>query len=94
MPPRKVLRLDEDVRKKLTVALITRFSPLNGRKIPSNIAKQYIPTEAVLQWGRVQVAEGGDRMCCRGMIKPESLGHDCTYIRVGLLFVVTFPFTT
>lgn len=84
MRPKKVLKLGEDVRTKLAMALITRYSPLQkGPKIPSFVAKRYIPTEAVLQWGRVQITEGGDRICCRAMIKPGSLGRDCTYVRVS-----------
>jgi len=92
MRPRKMLKLDEDVRTVLVKALITRYSPLQGRKIPAFDARKYVPTGAVLQWGRVQVAEGGDRMCCRGMIKLGSLGRDCTYVRVRLT-TVTYPFT-
>jgi hypothetical protein len=84
MRPRRMLKLDEGVRVKLATALITRYSPLKGPKITSFVAKKYVPTEAVLQWGRVQVAEGGDKMCCREMIKPGSLGRDCTYVRVRL----------
>ena len=83
-----MLTLDEDIRTKLTAAIITRFSPLKGPKIVSFVAKKYIPTGAVLQWGRVQIAEGGDRMCCRQMIKPGSLGRDCTYVRVRLVTIM------
>ena len=83
MRPRKLLKLDEDVRTKLAAALITRYSSLKGPKISMFVARGFVPTGAVLQWGRLQVAEGGDRMCCREMIKPGSLGRDCTYIRVG-----------
>ena len=86
MRPRKMLKLDDDVRTKLAMALVTRFSPLHkGRKIASFTAKKYIPTEAVLQWGKVQITEGGDKLCCRSMIKPGSLGRDCTYVRVSLV---------
>ncbi|KAF9791037.1 hypothetical protein BJ322DRAFT_422834 [Thelephora terrestris] len=81
MQPRRMLKLDENVRAKLTMALITRFSPLKGPKIPSFVAKKYVPTGDVLQWGWVKISEGGDKMCCHAMIKPESLGRDCTYIR-------------
>ena len=94
MRPRKLLKLDEDVRTKLAVALIMRFSLLKGPKIASFVAKKYIPTVAVLQWGWLQVAEGGDRMCCRQMIKLGSLGRDCTYVRVCTLPTITFLFTT
>jgi len=87
MRPRMMLKLDENVRTKLTTAIITRFSPLKGLKIVSFVAKKYIPTEAVLQWGRVQIAEGGDRVCCRQMIKPGSFGRDCTYVRVRLVAI-------
>jgi hypothetical protein len=80
-----MLKLDENVRAKLTTALITRFSPLKGPKIPSFVAKKYVPTGDVLQWGRVKISEGGDKMCCRAMIKPESLGRDCTYVRVWFI---------
>jgi len=82
MRPRKMLTLNEDVHTKLAAALVTRFSPLKGPRIPIPTAKKYVPTGAVLQWGRVQISEGGDRMCCREMIKPGSLGRDCTYVRV------------
>ena len=87
MRPRTMLKLDEDVPTKLAAAIITRFSPLKGPKIASFVAKKYIPIGAVLQWGQVQVAEGGDRMCCRQMIKPGSLGRDCTYVRVCLVTI-------
>jgi len=83
------MALDENVRTKLAAALITRYSPLNGPKIVSFVAKKYVPTKAVLQWGRIQVTEGGDRMCCREMIKPGSLGRDCTYVRVCLPITIT-----
>ena len=69
---------------KIAMALITRYSPLKGPKIPLFAAKKYVPTVAVLQWGRIQVTEGGDRMCCRELVKPGSLGRDCTYVRVRL----------
>lgn len=91
MRPRKFLKLDNDVRTVLIKALITRYSPLQGRKIPAFDARKCIPTEAVLQWGRVQIPEGGDRMCCRKMIKPGSLSRDCTYVRVRLNTTM-FPF--
>jgi hypothetical protein len=95
MRPRRLLRLDEDVRTKLALALITRFSPLHkGHKIPLFVARRHIPTGPVLQWGRVQIAEGGDKMCCRSMIKQGSLGRDCTYVRVSLMgshFSVSLP---
>ena len=92
MRPRKLLTLDEDVRTKITAALITRYSPLKGPKITPFVAKKYVPTGAVLQWGRVQVAEGGDRMCCREMVKAGSLGRDSTYVRVRLFIIVRLPF--
>ena len=94
MWPWKLLKLDEDVCTALTKALITRYSPLKGPKIPVFTAKKYVPITAVLQWGRVQIAEGGDRMCCREMIKPGSLGRDCTYIRVRLFTTITLSFMT
>ena len=91
MQPRKILRLDENIRTVLTKALITRLSPLKGPKIPAFTAKKYIPTAAIFHWGRIQIAEGGDRICCREMIKPGSLGHDCTYIRVHFSIIITHP---
>ena len=76
MRPRKLLKLDEDVQTKLAMALITRFSLFKGPKIASFVAKKYIPTAAVLQWGRVQIAEGEARITrtqlhiCSGMCHP------------------------
>ena len=89
MRPRKTLKLEEDVRTVLVKALITRYSPLQGRKISAFDARKCIPTEAVLQWGRVQIPEGGDRMCCHKMIKPGSFSRDCTYVRVCLTIIVS-----
>jgi hypothetical protein len=63
-PDRKLLKLDEDVCTKLATALITRYSPLEGPKITSFVAKKYVPTIALLQWGQIQVAKGRDKMCC------------------------------
>jgi len=91
MQPQKILRLDENVRTVLTKALITRLSPLEGPKIPAFTAKKYIPTAAILHWGWVQIAEGGDRICCCEMIKPGSLGRDCTYIWVHLSIIIAYP---
>ena len=83
MRPRKMLALDKDVREKLAAALVTRYSPLQGQKIPFFVAKNCIPTGPVLQWGKIQITGGRDRMCCRVMIKPGSLGRDCTCVRVS-----------
>lgn len=83
MRPRKMLKLDEDVRTVLVKALVTRFSSLKGPKIPMFTARKYVPVgEAVLQWGKVQIAEGGDRIACRRVVKPGAFGRDCTYVRV------------
>jgi hypothetical protein len=79
-----MLVLDEDIRTVLVKAFVTRYSPLKGPKIPMFTARKYVPSEAVPQWGKVQIAEGGDRIACRKMIKPGALGRDCTYIRVRL----------
>ena len=94
MCPRKLLKLNEDTRIKLAAALITRYSPLGGQKISSLVAKEYVPMSAVLHWGRVQIAEGGDKMCCREMIKSGLVGRDCTYVRVRLSISITLRFTT
>ena len=53
-------------------------------------AKRHVPTQAVSQWGRVQIADGGDTICCRRLVKPGALGRDSTYIRVGLLSFASF----
>lgn len=82
MRPRKVMNLDQDVHTVIVKALVMRYSPLNGPKIAMATARKHVPKQAVLQWGHVQIAEGGDRMCCRAIITPESLGRDCTYVRV------------
>jgi hypothetical protein len=87
MRPKAMLKLDKDVHTKIATALVTRFSPLNGRKIPISVAKKFVPDGPVPQWGRVQVAEGGDKMSCRAMIKPGVIGRDCTYVRVGVVII-------
>ena len=82
-----MLKLDEDVRMVLIKSFVTRYSPLKGPKIPMFNARKYVPVGPVLQWGRVQIAEGGDRACCRKMIKPGAVGRDCTYVRVRLFII-------
>lgn len=94
MRPQKLLALDEDVCTVLAKALITRFSPFGGKKIAAFTAKKYVPMAAILQWGRIQVAEGGDTMCCRAMIKSGSLGRDSTYVRASPSQLLTFPMIT
>lgn len=66
MQPRKLLALDEDIRTVLAKALITQFSPLTGRKIPTFTAKRYVPTVAIRQWGQVRIAEGGTQCAVVG----------------------------
>ena len=60
MRPRRMEKLDEDIRTTLVNALITRFSPLKGPKITTFAAKKFIPTGPVQQWGKLQITEGGD----------------------------------
>ena len=80
MRPRRMLTLEEDIRMVLTKAFITRYSPLKGPNIAMFTARKYVPVGAVLQWGRVQISEGGDQIVCRKMIKPGAVGRDCTYV--------------
>jgi hypothetical protein len=68
----------------LVKALVTRYSSFGGTKIPMFVARKYVPLGTVLQWGRVQITEGGDRIVCAKLVKPGALGHDCTFIRVRL----------
>ena len=89
MRPRRMLTLEEDIHTVLTKALITRYSPLKGPKIAMFTARKYVPVGAILQWGRVQISEGGDRIVCQKMIKPGAVGRDCTYVRVRL-FITNF----
>ena len=79
-----MLTLDEDVRTVLAKAFVTRYSPLRGSKIAMFTARKYVPVGAVLQWGMVQIAEGGDRIRCQGMTKAGAVDRDCTYIRVRI----------
>ena len=73
MRPRKMLALDKDVREKLAAALVTRYSPLQGQKIPFFVAKNCIPMGPVLQWGKIQITGGGDRLCCVQRSSPGRL---------------------
>ena len=64
MRPQRMLTLEEDICMVLAKALITRYSPFKGPKIAMFTARKYVPVGAVLQWGRVQISEGGDWMVC------------------------------
>lgn len=85
MAPKKHKELDSDLRSKVVNLLVTRYSPLDGPKIPVGVAKQFVPeTEKIPHWGRLQITNGGDKIGCQAIGKRRSDARDNTYIRVSL----------
>jgi hypothetical protein len=86
MTPKKNQKLSSDLYSKVINLLITRYSLLNGPKIPVGVAKNFVSeTEEFPHWGRLQIMNGGDKIGCRAIGKHRSDARDNTYIRVSLL---------
>jgi hypothetical protein len=86
MTPKKHQKLSSDVRSKVVNLLITRYSPLNGPKIPVGVAKRFVSeTEEFPHWGRLQIMNGGDKIGCQAIGKHRSDARDNTYVRVSPL---------
>lgn len=86
MTPKKNLKLSSDLRLKVVDLLITRYSPLNGPRIPVGVAKNFVSeTEEFPHWGRLQIMGGGDKIGCQAIGKQRSDARDNTYVRVSPL---------
>lgn len=86
MTPKKHLKLSPDLCLKVVDLLITRYSPLNGPKIPVGIAKNFVSeTEEFPHWGRLQIKDGGDKIGCKAIGKQRSDARDNTFVRVSTL---------
>ena len=86
LPPKRMLKIDSWLWKKLTTALVTRYSPDDPRmKISMTTASRYVPA-SVCQWGQAQVCDGGDRLKCRALLKGQKHARDCTYIKVSTFY--------
>jgi hypothetical protein len=82
LPPKRTLEIDSKLRKKLAIALVTRYSPDDPRmKISMATASKCVP-ESVCQWGQAQIRNGGDRFKCRALLKGQKRARDCTYVKV------------
>ena len=83
LPPKRKLEIDSHLHKKLTAALITRYSPDDPRmKISVATASKHVPT-SVHQWGQAQIHDGGDRFKCRALLKGQRHTCDCTFVKVS-----------
>ena len=86
MAPKKRQKLSSDLHSKVVNLLVTRYSPLDGPKIPVSVAKRFVSeTEEFSHWGRLQIMGGGDKIGCRAIGKHRSDARDNTYIRVSPL---------
>jgi len=90
MTPKVHRKLSGDLYSKVVNLIITRYSPLNGPKIPVAIAKGFVSeVEEFPHWGRLQIMGGGDKIGCRAIGKRRSDARDNTYVRVSPLH--SFP---
>lgn len=84
MTPKRYQKLSGDLYSKVINLLITRYSPLDGTKIPINIAKGFVSdTEEFPHWGQLQIMNGGDKIGCQAIGKRRSDARDNTYVRVS-----------
>ena len=83
LPPKRKLKIDHQLRKKLTMALVTRYSPDDPwMKVLIATTSKYVPA-SVRQWGQAQIRDGGDRFKCCAMLKGQRCTCDCTYMKVN-----------
>ena len=93
LPPKRKLVINAGLRKKLAMALVTRYSPNNlSMKILITTASKYIPT-SVHQWGQVQICNRGNRFKSHALLKSRKHTCDCTHVKVSVHPVsFTIPF--
>ena len=96
LPPKRKLVIDAGLRKKLAMALVTRYSPNDlSMKISITTASKYIPA-SVRQWGQAQIRNGGDRFKSRALLKSQKRTRDCTHVKVSVhpaSFTIPFQLT-
>jgi hypothetical protein len=90
LAPRKKLKINEGLRRQLADLIITRCSPDFGiRKIPNAVARKYVPDQ-LKEWGRVQLADGGDRIKAHALVdKDTPIRRTCCFVRVST-FVLAY----
>lgn len=92
MHPKRTLLVDSRLERQLIALIVTRCSPNStDQKIPVATARKYVPRE-LMEWGRVQIYETGDRARGRALRKPESSTRDCSFVRV-CFFLFQSPLT-
>ena len=78
--------INKGLRRQLAELVVTRCSPDFGRrKISIVTAQKYIP-DHLTEWGKVQVANGGDRIKGHALINEnEPARRTSCFIRVSIL---------
>ena len=86
LAPRKTLKITEGLRRQLADLIVTRCSPDFGtQKVSTTTARKYIP-DRMKEWGRAQLADGGDRIKGCALINEETPARrTCCFVRVSVL---------
>jgi hypothetical protein len=63
----------DSLRKKITAYLATTF------RVDAKAAKECVP-DSLPQWGRIQIANGGEVMHARGYHELRSNTHDASFV--------------
>ena len=83
LPPKRKLKINSRLHKKLAAALVTRYSPNNPQmKILMATASKYIQ-KSVCQWGQAQIRNGGNWFKCRVLLKGQKHTCDSTYVKLS-----------
>ena len=92
-----MLSVNPSLERQLIDLIVTRCSPnFRDQKISVATAREYVPRELV-EWGRVQIHDAGDRVRGRALRTPESSIRDSSFVRVShflplsLLLLVSSP---
>ena len=93
LPPKKVLKINHQLQRKLVAALVTGYSPDNLQmKISIATTSRHMPTN-LCKWGQAQVHGSGDQFKCCVLLKGQQWMCDCTYVKVSKapVFCYTHP---
>lgn len=83
LPPKKKLKIDNWLHRKLAAMLVTRYSPDDPQmKISMATASKHIPAR-VCQWGQVQICNGGNRFKGCALVKGQRYARNCSYVKVS-----------
>ena len=80
--PKRTLPINSSLKWQLVDLIVTRCSPDSAdQKISFATVQEYVPNK-LIEWGRVQIHDTGDRAHKWALQKSESSTRDCCFIWV------------